>query len=63
MRLVIDERADGARGIASGRLDLDDVGAHVGEQTSGELSAVAAQVEDAQTRKRSRAAHLPRFRD
>ena len=46
---VIDERADGARGRAFRRLDLHDVGAHVGEELPGELSELVAEFDDSES--------------
>ena len=53
MRQVVEERADAARVVAGGRLDLDNVGAHVGEQPRAKLCAMPRQVEDAQARERA----------
>src|SRR5437899_9102807 len=67
MRRLVDEWTDSARGVAAGRFDLDDVGAHVGEQARGKMGAIGAQIEHAQARKRAVAHYLtlpgalPRF--
>jgi hypothetical protein len=48
MRLAADERAALAQRIAAGRLDLQHVGAQVGEDAAGEMAGFVRQVEDAQ---------------
>jgi hypothetical protein len=40
-------RAASASGVATGRLDLHDIGSHVAEDLSGEEARLVAQVEDA----------------
>ncbi len=53
MRQVVEEGADAARVVTGGRLDFDDVGAHVGEDSRAKLCAMAGEVEDAQARERA----------
>src|SRR5271166_2618459 len=53
MRQVVEEGADAARVVTGGRLDFDDVGTHVGQDSRAELCAMAAEVEDAQARERA----------
>ena len=45
--LVAGEGTDGAAGRARGRLDLDDVSAHVGEELAAPLAFGAAELDDA----------------
>src|SRR5277367_5461198 len=54
MRDVICERANLARVVAAGRLDLDYVGAHIGQQATAQLPAKIGQVEDLESRERPR---------
>src|SRR5208282_5095974 len=53
MREVVEEGADAARVVAGGRFDLDDVGAHVGQQPRAKLGPMAGQVENPQARERA----------
>ena len=55
MRQIVEEGADAASVVAVGRLDLDNVGAHVAQDSRAELCAMSRQVEDAQARERARA--------
>src|SRR5580704_4906102 len=55
MRQFVEERADAPRVVAGGRLYLDDVGAHVREESRAELCAMPAQVQHPQPRKRASA--------
>src|ERR1700693_5832643 len=52
MRQVVQKWADATSVVAGGRLDLDDVGAHVAKQPRAEWCAMSRQVEDAQARER-----------
>src|SRR5579862_3470314 len=53
MRQIVEERADAARVIAGGRLGLDNVGAHVAQQSRAKLCPMPGQIEDAQARERA----------
>ena len=53
MRQVIVEGADAACVVAGGRLDLDDIGTHVGEQPRAQMRAMRAEIEHAQPRERA----------
>ncbi len=53
MRQVIIEGTDAASLVAGGRLDLDHVGAHVGQQSRAQMSAMRAEIEHAQPRQRA----------
>src|SRR5271163_1706580 len=55
MRQVVEERADAPRVVAGRRLDLDDVGAHVRQDSRTELCAMPAQVQHPQPRERASA--------
>src|SRR5208282_5564445 len=55
MRQVVEERADASRVVAGGRLDLNDVGAHVREESRAELCAMPTQVQHPQSRERASA--------
>ncbi len=57
MRQVMVERADAAPGVAGGRLDLDHVGAHVGEQSRAQMSAKGCEVEHPQPGESAGLAH------
>ena len=57
MRQVIVERADAAPVVAGGQLDLDDIGAHVGQQSRAQARLMRAEVEHAQPRERAASSH------
>ena len=57
MRQVIVEGADAASVVAGGRLDLDDIGAHVGEQSRAQMRPMRAEIEHAQPRERAGSSH------
>ena len=47
---AVHERRMAPRGVATGRLDLDHLGAHVGEQPAGNLAVAGGEVEHANAR-------------
>jgi hypothetical protein len=55
MRPVLREGSEMAGRIAAGRLDLDHVGAEVGQQPPGQRALEIGQIEDAQPVKSTRA--------
>jgi len=52
VRRIAPERRDVAGRVAAGRLDLDDVGTHVGEQLAAVHAAVVGKFEHAAARER-----------
>src|SRR5207302_4869410 len=57
MRILAGVRADAARRTAFGRLDLDDVRAHVGEQFAAPLAVLIGEFDDADAVERALAHH------
>ena len=51
---AVDERWVTPRGVAAGRFDLDDLGAHVGEQPPGDLAVAGREVQHTDAREGSR---------
>lgn len=49
MRPVVQEWADTPGRITRRRLDLDDIGAHIAQQTAAEMALQIGQVEDPKT--------------